>query len=102
MAHYDNTAEEILVACEDKLDAVVAGAGTGGTISGIARKIKERLPKCQLVGVDPVGSILALPEELNKTKQGGTFYEVEGIGYDFIPNGENPTFRQHNEYSSTN
>lgn len=82
MAHYDNTAEEILIACDGKLDAVVAGAGTGGTISGIARKIKERLPKCQLLGVDPVGSILALPEELNKTS---TFYEVEGIGYDFIP-----------------
>lgn len=85
MAHYDNTAEEILVACEGKLDAVVSGAGTGGTISGVARKIKERLPNCKVVGIDPVGSILALPEDLNIAKDGGSFYEVEGIGYDFIP-----------------
>lgn len=85
MAHYDGTAEEILVACGNRLDAIVGGAGTGGTITGIARKIKERVPSCTVVGVDPVGSILALPEELNKTESGSTFYEVEGIGYDFIP-----------------
>lgn len=83
LAHYDSTAEELLVACQDRVDAVVAGAGTGGTICGLARKIKERLPACKLVGIDPVGSILALPEELNKTDK--SFYEVEGIGYDFIP-----------------
>lgn len=59
-------------------------AGTGGTISGIGRKIKEKLPNCQVVGVDPEGSILAEPEEINKT-EGSGFYEVEGIGYDFIP-----------------
>lgn len=62
---------------------VVATAGTGGTISGIGRKLKERCPKCILVGVDPMGSILAQPESLNKSDV--TFYEVEGIGYDFIP-----------------
>lgn len=44
----------------------VAGAGTGGTISGVARKLKERCPDCVVVGVDPHGSILAEPEELNK------------------------------------
>lgn len=44
----------------------VAGAGTGGTISGVARKLKERCPNCIIVGVDPHGSILAEPEELNK------------------------------------
>lgn len=87
LAHYDTTAEEILAACDNKIDAVVAGAGTGGTISGLARKIKERLPECKLIGVDPVGSILALPEELNeiRAKDSTGFYEVEGIGYDFIP-----------------
>jgi len=62
---------------------VVATAGTGGTISGIGRKLKERCPKCTLVGVDPMGSILAQPESLNKSDV--NFYEVEGIGYDFIP-----------------
>lgn len=53
--------------------------GTGGTICGLARKIKERCPDCKIVGVDPVGSILALPEKLNEDKGAG-FYEVEGIG----------------------
>ena len=59
-------------------------AGTGGTAAGIGRKIKEKLPNCIVVGVDPEGSILAEPEEINKTDNTG-FYEVEGIGYDFIP-----------------
>lgn len=46
-------------------DYVVMTAGTGGTITGVARKIKERLPSCRIVGVDPHGSILALPDSLN-------------------------------------
>ncbi|XP_032888218.1 cystathionine beta-synthase-like protein [Amblyraja radiata] len=62
---------------------LVAGAGTGGTITGIARKLKEKCPQCQIVGVDPEGSILAEPAQLNQTDVSG--YEVEGIGYDFIP-----------------
>ena len=62
---------------------VVCGAGTGGTMTGVARKIKERCPNCKVIGVDPNGSIIAEPEDLNKTDT--TFYEVEGIGYDFIP-----------------
>jgi len=84
LAHYDHTAEEILAACGGKLDMLVAGAGTGGTISGIAAKIKEKCPSCKIVGVDPKGSILAQPESLNDEHrlQG---YQVEGIGYDFIP-----------------
>lgn len=83
MAHYDVTAEEIIQQCDYKMDMVVIAAGTGGTITGIARKLKELCPSCKIVGVDPEGSILAQPEELNKTDV--SFYEVEGIGYDFIP-----------------
>ncbi|KAJ1653897.1 cystathionine beta-synthase [Dispira simplex] len=83
VAHYDTTAEEILDACDGHIDMLVAGAGTGGTITGIAKKIKERCPQCIVVGVDPHGSILAQPEELNGSV---TSYQVEGIGYDFIPN----------------
>ncbi|XP_015448603.1 cystathionine beta-synthase isoform X1 [Pteropus alecto] len=83
LAHYDSTAEEILQQCDGKLDMLVASVGTGGTITGIARKLKEKCPGCQIIGVDPEGSILAEPEELNRTEQTG--YEVEGIGYDFIP-----------------
>jgi cystathionine beta-synthase len=66
LAHYDHTAEEILQQCDGKVDVVVMGAGTGGTITGVARKIKETCPECKIVGVDPIGSILADcgPEEV--------------------------------------
>uniref|UniRef100_A0A672SCU4 Cystathionine beta-synthase n=1 Tax=Sinocyclocheilus grahami TaxID=75366 RepID=A0A672SCU4_SINGR len=83
LAHYDTTAEEILEQCDGKVDMLVAGAGTGGTITGIARKLKEKCPNIKIVAVDPEGSILAEPDELNRTDK--TQYEVEGIGYDFIP-----------------
>ncbi|KAL0477439.1 cystathionine beta-synthase [Acrasis kona] len=79
-AHYKYTAEEIYNQCGGKLDMIVMGAGTGGTISGIAKKLKERLPNLIVVGVDPEGSLLADPEN----DKVGT-YEVEGIGYDFVP-----------------
>jgi len=82
LAHYDGTGEEILYQTDGKVDAVVLTAGTGGTITGIARKIKERNPHCLIIGVDPVGSILALPQTLNGAIGS---YKVEGIGYDFIP-----------------
>lgn len=48
IAHYDTTAEEILEACDGKVDMLVAGAGTGGTISGIARKLKEKCPNIKV------------------------------------------------------
>jgi cystathionine beta-synthase len=83
LAHYDETAEEIWAQTEGKLDYIVMTAGTGGTITGISRKLKEKNPNIQVIGVDPVGSILAYPEELNKEGIGS--YKVEGIGYDFIP-----------------
>jgi cystathionine beta-synthase len=82
LAHYDATAEEIWEQCDGKLDMVVMTAGTGGTITGVARKLKELNPNVEVVGVDPLGSILAQPDSLN-TVEGS--YKVEGIGYDFIP-----------------
>merc|ERR1719491_2845020 len=65
-------------------------AGTGGTMTGIAKKLKEKIPGVQIVGVDPYGSILAKPDSMNdgseRTGQKRlTAYQVEGIGYDFIP-----------------
>ncbi|KAJ1678988.1 cystathionine beta-synthase, partial [Spiromyces aspiralis] len=81
IAHYDATAEEILEACDDRIDMLVAGAGTGGTITGIAKKIKERCPDCIVVAADPVGSVLAEPTATVKP----VAYQVEGIGYDFVP-----------------
>ncbi|XP_033757822.1 cystathionine beta-synthase-like isoform X2 [Pecten maximus] len=83
LAHFDGTGEEILNSLDDKVDMVVMGTGTGGTLTGVARKIKSRCPNCKVIGVDPAGSILAEPEELNKTDV--TSYEVEGTGYDFLP-----------------
>jgi cystathionine beta-synthase len=62
---------------------VVLTAGTGGTLTGISRKIKELNPKIQIIAIDPDGSILAEPNDLNKS--GIHSYKVEGIGYDFIP-----------------
>lgn len=82
VAHYDGTGEEILRACNGRLDSLVLGVGTGGTISGIARKVKEKCPQCLVVGVDPVGSTLAQPDSLNHSKEK---YMVEGIGHDFVP-----------------
>ena len=78
LAHYHGTAEEILEQTGGKLDIFVAGAGTGGTISGTAKRLKEVLPNLKVVGVDPVGSLLAGPSEIGS-------YKVEGVGYDFVP-----------------
>jgi cystathionine beta-synthase len=83
LAHYDETAVEILDQMDYRVDMVVLGAGTGGTISGIAKKIKQHLPHCKIIGVDPHGSLLAQPSSLNVMSVGSYF--VEGIGYDFIP-----------------
>jgi cystathionine beta-synthase len=77
-AHEEGTAAEILAQCEGKLDALVMTAGTGGTITGVARAIKRAAPQARIIGVDPEGSILAGPGEIRS-------YKVEGIGYDFIP-----------------
>lgn len=77
-AHYECTASELLRAFPDGIKMLVAGAGTGGTISGIAKRLKETDDSVEIVGVDPIGSILAGDGKIEN-------YLVEGIGYDFIP-----------------
>lgn len=77
-AHYDGTANEILEEMGDALRMVVIGAGTGGTITGVARRFREAAPQVKIVGADPYGSILAGGNDVHS-------YLVEGIGYDFIP-----------------
>ncbi|MDA8018181.1 MAG: pyridoxal-phosphate dependent enzyme [Thermoanaerobaculia bacterium] len=77
-AHYHGTGKEIWEEFGSELDMVVITAGTGGTITGVARYLKERKPDILVVGVDPEGSVLGGRDEV-KT------YQVEGIGYDFIP-----------------
>ncbi|KAF8540828.1 cystathionine beta-synthase [Trichophaea hybrida] len=82
LAHEFGTAEEIWEQVGGHIDAVVAGAGTGGTITGIAKGLRKHNPAVTVIAADPVGSVLALPETLNDSHEG---YKVEGIGYDFIP-----------------
>ncbi len=78
LAHYETTAQEIWDDLDGKVDMVVGGAGTGGTITGIAKRLKELNPRVKIVGADPVGSILGGGQDVAS-------YKVEGIGYDFFP-----------------
>ncbi len=75
--HYQSTAREIFEQMEGQIDAVVIGAGTGGTVNGVARFMKERLAKVWTVTVEPQGSIYG-------GGQAGD-HKVEGIGSNFIP-----------------
>jgi len=84
LAHEYGTAEEIWTQTDGKIQAVVAGAGTGGTITGIARGLRKHNPDIKVIAADPEGSILAVPSSLNDT-HANEAYKVEGIGYDFIP-----------------
>lgn len=77
-AHYLYTANEIIADMGEDLDMVVAGVGTGGTITGMAKRLKEVNPAISVIGVDPYGSILGGGTEVKS-------YLVEGIGYDFFP-----------------
>ena len=77
-AHYYGTAEEIIKDFNNNLDMVVISVGTGGTITGIAKRLKEENPAIKIIGADPEGSILGGGDKVSS-------YLVEGIGYDFIP-----------------
>jgi cystathionine beta-synthase len=78
-AHYETTGPEIWEQTEGRIDALVAGVGTGGTITGVGRYLKERKPDLLVVGADPEGSVFSAPEEPARP------YLVEGIGEDFWP-----------------
>jgi cystathionine beta-synthase len=83
-AHYTSTGPEIWAQMGGRLDYFVAGMGTGGTLSGVGRYLKERNPKIKTVGVDPLGSIYY--DYLKTGSLVGTkTYKVEGIGEDFLP-----------------
>ncbi len=82
--HFDTTGPEIWEQMDGRVDAFVAGVGSGGTVSGVGKFLKERNPKLEMVLADPVGSILApLVNEGKKVTPGS--WMVEGIGEDFIP-----------------
>ncbi|XP_026743335.1 uncharacterized protein LOC113505017 [Trichoplusia ni] len=76
--HYEGTAEEIVSALGD-VDMVVLGAGTGGTLTGVGKRLKEKNPKCILVAAEPDGSIM-----INKNGKQHSFL-VEGIGGTWVP-----------------
>lgn len=90
-AHYLSTGPEIWEQFEGRIDAFIAGMGTGGTISGIGRFLKEKNPKIKIIGVDPVGSLYF---DYFHTGQLTTAhsYKVEGIGEDFLPSTMNFDF----------
>jgi len=83
-AHYRTTGPEIWAQTGGKIDYFVAALGTGGTISGTARYLKQQNPKIKVVGADPIGSILKDFFYTKKMVPAKT-YKVEGIGEDFIP-----------------
>lgn len=82
-AHYLSTGPDIWRQTEGKFDAVVAGVGTGGTISGIGRYIKERSKTIKVIGVDPIGSI-HYQYFHTRTMPEPHVYKVEGIGEDIL------------------
>jgi cystathionine beta-synthase len=81
-AHYEATGPELWQQTEGKITHLVAGVGTGGTITGIGRYLKEQNPDIQVIGADPYGSIYSSPEVKP--------YLVEGVGEDFWPTAFDP------------
>lgn len=97
-AHYESTGPEIWEQTEGKITHLVVGVGTGGTICGVAKYLKERNPKIQILGIDTYGSVF------KKYKETGIFdkneiypYITEGIGEDFLPENVNMDLIDHFE-----
>jgi cystathionine beta-synthase len=85
-AHYATTGPELWEQTEGRITHFVAAAGTGGTITGVGRYLKEKNPNIQIIAGDPQGSILAeYWRSHGKTKIDGTPYKVEGVGQDKLP-----------------
>src|SRR6188474_3165121 len=83
-AHYETTGPELWEQTRGKIDALVLSIGTGGTVTGTARYLKEQRPDLLVVGADPEGSIFSQPDNVHP-------YLVEGIGEDFWPTTFDPS-----------
>ena len=84
-AHYATTGPEIWEQTEGRVTHLVAGAGTGGTISGAGKYLKERNPAIRVIAGDPAGSLYAGYHRTHQLGQDGAPYKVEGIGGDKVP-----------------
>ena len=82
-AHYESTGPEVWEQTDGRIDVFVAGVGTGGTITGVGRYLKERNPDVQIIGADPEGSIYS-SDEVHP-------YLTEGVGEDFWPSTFDPS-----------
>lgn len=83
--HYEITGPEIWDQMGGKIDIFVAGVGTGGTISGVGKFLKEKNPNIKVISPDPIGSILYDVHKYGEPKDPPGPYEVEGIGEDMVP-----------------
>tara|TARA_B110000116_G_scaffold200165_2_gene175068 strand:+ start:228 stop:1622 length:1395 start_codon:yes stop_codon:yes gene_type:complete len=83
-AHYNSTGPEIWQQLEGNVDAVIIGVGSGGTITGVGRYLKEQNPNIEIILADPEGSVLEPLVNEGKTVTAGSWL-VEGIGEDFVP-----------------
>ncbi|MEE2912768.1 MAG: cystathionine beta-synthase [Planctomycetota bacterium] len=83
-AHYESTGPEIWQQMEGNIDAIIIGVGSGGTITGVGKYLKEQNPEIQIILADPEGSVLTPLVNENKEISAGSWL-VEGIGEDFVP-----------------
>jgi cystathionine beta-synthase len=89
-AHYESTGPEIWQQTEGKITHLVVGVGTGGTICGVARYLKEKNPNIQILGIDTYGSVFKKLKETGEFDKNEIYpYITEGIGEDFVPQNVN-------------